>query len=153
MPTTKWTDELLDPLRKAGHPLADAAIEELYEPVQQDQVREALLLLDGNSEAVPAGLPPKLQEYFTRSAALPDWADPALPTRGQGLLGRYQGHIGSTLLCGSLPLCYGCAEGAAGGCPADTPQRKPYGTTLPTPPRAWAARWSICHSWPWPLLT
>lgn len=112
MPTTKWTDEVLDPLRKAGDPLADAAIEEIYELGRQDQVREALLSLEGNAQAVPAGLPPKLEEYFIRSAALPDWADPALITRGQGLFGRYQGHFVTTLLCGSLPLCYGCADGA-----------------------------------------
>ncbi|MBX7551643.1 DUF2236 domain-containing protein [Streptomyces sp. tea 10] len=112
MPAMKWTDELLDPLRKAGDPLADAAIEEIYELGRQEQVREALLALEGNSEAVPDGLPPKLQEYFTRSAVLPEWADTRLTARGQGLLGRYQGHITTTLLCGSLPLCYSCGDGA-----------------------------------------
>ncbi|MGW0391060.1 oxygenase MpaB family protein [Streptomyces sp. NPDC003042] len=112
MPAHVWTDDLLDPLRKAGDPLADAAIEEVYELGQEEQVRHALAGIDHNSEAVPAGLPPKLEEYFARSALLPSWADPSLIERGQALLGRYQGHIVTTLLCGSLPLCYGCADGA-----------------------------------------
>ncbi|MEU9144998.1 oxygenase MpaB family protein [Streptomyces sp. NPDC048349] len=112
MPATKWTDELLDPLRKAGDPPADAAIEEIYALGRQEQVREALLVLGGNSQAVPDGLPPKLQEYFSHSSVLPQWADEVLVARGQSLLGRYQGHIVTTLLCGSLPLCYGCGDGA-----------------------------------------
>ncbi|WP_129308221.1 oxygenase MpaB family protein [Streptomyces sp. L2] len=112
MTPMKWTNDLLDPLRKAGDPPADAAIEEIYALGRQEQVREALLALDRNNLSVPAGLPPKLREFFEHGAVLPSWADPQLITRGQGLLGRYQGHIGSTLLCASLPLCYGCADGA-----------------------------------------
>lgn len=112
MTPVKWTPDLLDPLRKAGDPPADAAIEEIYALGRQDQVRDALLALDRNSQSVPAELPPRLREYFAYSAVLPPWADPQLIKRGQGLLGRYQGHIGSTLLCASLPLCYGCADGA-----------------------------------------
>ncbi|MCX4696942.1 oxygenase MpaB family protein [Streptomyces sp. NBC_01408] len=112
MSANRWTDELLDPQRKAGDPLADTAIEEIYALGRQDEVREALLARDNNTSAVPAELPPRLQEYFAHSAELPAWADQALIARGQGLLGRYQGHIVTTLLCGSLPLCYSCADGA-----------------------------------------
>ncbi|MEU9379280.1 hypothetical protein AB0D94_36765 [Streptomyces sp. NPDC048255] len=112
MSANRWTDELLDPQRKAGDPLADTAIEEIYALGRQDEVRQSLLARDNNTGAVPAELPPRLQEYFARSAELPAWADQALIARGQGLLGRYQGHIVTTLLCGSLPLCYSCADGA-----------------------------------------
>ncbi|MBV9651397.1 MAG: DUF2236 domain-containing protein [Pseudonocardiales bacterium] len=43
---------------------------------------------------------------------LPDWADPARIERGHLLLGRYQPQMVTLLLCSSLPLCYGCADGA-----------------------------------------
>ncbi|MFD0265028.1 oxygenase MpaB family protein [Streptomyces sp. NPDC127106] len=112
MPTGQWTDELLTPTRKAGDPLADAAIEEVYALGREGEVRTALLGTGENSDTVPSGLPPKLQQYFEQSAVLPAWADPALIDRGHDLLGRYRGHICTTLLCASLPLCYGCANGA-----------------------------------------
>ncbi|MER8041980.1 oxygenase MpaB family protein [Streptomyces sp. NPDC094032] len=112
MPTTLWTDDLLDPLRKAGDPLADTAIEEIYALGQEDQVRAALIGLGRNEQGVPEGLPARLRHYFDVSGVLPPWADAGLIRRGQGLLGRYEGHFASILICGSLPLAYGCADGA-----------------------------------------
>lgn len=112
MPTTPWTDELLDHLRKAGDHLADDAIAEIYALGQDEQVRAALTGFGKNTEAVPGGLPPKLRQYFDESSVLPSWADSGLIDRGHDLLGRYQGHITSTLLCASLPTCYSCGNGA-----------------------------------------
>ncbi|MEU5299437.1 oxygenase MpaB family protein [Streptomyces noursei] len=112
MPAGGWTDELLDRMRKAGDPAADAAIEETYASGEQERVRQALHGFGRNGDAVPDGLPPQLQRYFEQSAVLPDWADPALMDRGRSLLGRYEALVVSTLLCGSLPFCYGCGDGA-----------------------------------------
>ncbi|MDH6127389.1 oxygenase MpaB family protein [Kitasatospora sp. GP82] len=112
MPTTGWTDELLNRMRKAGDPPADDAIAETYSLGQQEQVRRALLGFGRNSDTAPADLPPQLQRYFEQTAVLPEWADPALMDRGHALLGRYQPQIVSILLCASLPLCYGCGNGA-----------------------------------------
>lgn len=107
-----WTNELLDRMRQAGDPLGDEAIAEIYQLGQQDQVRQALTTFDSNEGPVPIGLPPALERYFTKSAALPSWTDPQQIQRGHLLLGRYQPQISSVLLCASLPLCYGCADGA-----------------------------------------
>ncbi|MFE7636254.1 oxygenase MpaB family protein [Kitasatospora sp. NPDC057518] len=112
MAANGWTDDLLDRMRTVGDPLGDAAIAETYELGQQDQVRQTLLGFGRNSDAVPAGLPPRLRAYFEESAVLPSWADRAQMARGHELLGRYQPLIASILLCGSLPLCYTCGNGA-----------------------------------------
>jgi len=109
---SQWTDELLDPMRQVGDPLADAAIAEIYDLGKQDEVRQALLGFGRNSDTVPAGLPPQLARYFDDSAVLPPWADPAQIERGHILLGRYLPQITSTLLCSALPQAYGCANGA-----------------------------------------
>ncbi|MFK0296558.1 oxygenase MpaB family protein [Streptomyces sp. NPDC090442] len=112
MATNGWTNELLDRMRATGDPLGDAAIAETYELGQQEQVRQTLLGFGRNSDAVPAGLPPKLQRYFAESAVLPPWADRAQMERGHELLGRHQPLIAAILLCGSLPICYTCGNGA-----------------------------------------
>ncbi|MGH3669709.1 MAG: oxygenase MpaB family protein [Pseudonocardiaceae bacterium] len=99
-------------MRGAGDPLADTGITETYSLGKAEQVRQALVGFGSNSDAVPAGLPPALRQYFDRSSVLPEWADPARMERGHLLLGRYQPQMVTTLLCASLPLCYGCAKGA-----------------------------------------
>ncbi|WP_223839158.1 oxygenase MpaB family protein [Saccharopolyspora pogona] len=106
-----WTDDLLDRMRGLGDPLADAAIAETYDLGQQDQVRQALLGLERNNDPLPTGLPPQVQRYF-EEAALPEWADTTLMSRGRTLLGRYENSLVSTLLCYSLVACYSCGDGA-----------------------------------------
>ncbi|AJT70190.1 hypothetical protein T261_8598 [Streptomyces lydicus] len=112
MPAGAWTDEMLDWMRGTGDAAGDAAISETYELGRQEEVRQALRGFGKNSEALPTGLPPRLQRYFELSSVLPEWADPELIERGRALLGRYEALVVSTLLCGSLPLCYGCGDGA-----------------------------------------
>ncbi|MER8101388.1 oxygenase MpaB family protein [Kitasatospora sp. NPDC094016] len=112
MTANGWTDELLDRMRGTGDPLADDAIAETYRLGQQEQVRQTLLGFGRDSDTVPAGLPPALQQYFAESADLPPWADRARMERGHQLLGRYQPLIAAVLLCGSLPFDYSCGNGA-----------------------------------------
>ncbi|WP_078971355.1 oxygenase MpaB family protein [Streptomyces chattanoogensis] len=112
MPASVWTDEVLDRMRGTGDAAGDAAINETYELGRQEAVRQALHGFGKNSQALPTGLPPRLQHYFELSSVLPEWADPELIERGRALLGRYEALVVSTLLCGSLPLCYGCGDGA-----------------------------------------
>src|SRR5207249_4612202 len=85
---------------------------ETYELGRQEEVRQVLRGFGKHSQALPTGLPPRLQHYLELSSALPEWADPELIERGRALLGRYEALVVSTLLCGSLPLCYGCGDGA-----------------------------------------
>ncbi|MFJ9417318.1 oxygenase MpaB family protein [Streptomyces sp. NPDC101227] len=112
MPAGVWTDEVLDGMRRAGDAVGDAAIAETYELGRQEEVRQALLGFGKNSDAMPVGLPSQLQRYFEQSSVLPEWADRELIERGRALLGRYEALVVSTLLCASLPLCYGCGDGA-----------------------------------------
>ncbi|MFJ9844828.1 hypothetical protein ACIRYZ_31145 [Kitasatospora sp. NPDC101155] len=83
MAANGWTDDLPDRMRGTGDPLGDAAIAEIYALGQQEQVRQMLLGFGRNSGAAPAGLPPKLQQYFEESAILPPWADQAQMARGR----------------------------------------------------------------------
>jgi hypothetical protein len=112
MPSAVWTDDLMDRMRGIGDSLADDAIAETYALGKEDLVRRALLEFDGNDESIPTGLPAQVQRYFEVTSVLPDWADAALMDRGRTLLGRYEPQVLSTLLCYSLPLCYGCGAGA-----------------------------------------
>jgi hypothetical protein len=107
-----WTDEFLDSMRQAGDPDADAAIEQIFANGQEEHVRKAIAGFGRNSDGVPDDLPSRLREYFEKSAVLPDWADPDRMERGNNLLGRHQPYFLSTLLCSSLPMCYGCGDGA-----------------------------------------
>lgn len=108
----QWTDDLLDRMRQTGDPLADAAIAETYALGEEESVRQALAGFGRNSAATPPDLPKTLLRCLEDSAVLPEWADPSLMDRGHLLLGRFQPQIIATLLCASLPLCYGCADGA-----------------------------------------
>ncbi|MFF4948855.1 oxygenase MpaB family protein [Streptomyces chattanoogensis] len=112
MPAGTWTDEMLGRMRATGDAAGDAAIAEIYELGRQQEVRQVLRGFDKNGEALPTGLPSRLQDYFEATSVLPQWADPELIERGRALLGRYESLVVSTLLCGSLPLCYGCGDGA-----------------------------------------
>jgi hypothetical protein len=112
MVESTWTDEFLDSARLAGDPDADAAIEQIYGDGQAEHVRKVLAGFGRNSDVIPDGLPSRLREYFEKSAVLPDWADADRMERGNDLLGRYQPYFLSTLLCSSLPMCYGCGNGA-----------------------------------------
>jgi hypothetical protein len=112
MAESTWTDELLDVMRRTGDPDADAAIEQTYAEGRAEHVRKALVDFDRNTDRIPDGLPSRLREYFEKTAVLPDWADSDRMERGNDLLGRYQPYLLSTLLCSSLPMCYGCGDGA-----------------------------------------
>jgi hypothetical protein len=112
MAESTWTDELLDVMRQTGDPDADAAIEQTYAEGRAEDVRKALVGFDRNTDRIPDGLPSRLREYFEKTAVLPDWADPQRMERGNDLLGRHQPYLLSTLLCSSLPMCYGCGDGA-----------------------------------------
>ncbi|MFF7358070.1 oxygenase MpaB family protein [Streptomyces filipinensis] len=112
MPAGVWTNDVLDRMRGTGDAVGDAAIAEIYELGRQEEVRQALLAFGKNGDALPAGLPSRLQRYFEQTSALPEWADRELIERGRVLLGRYEALVVSTLLCASLPLCYGCGDGA-----------------------------------------
>jgi hypothetical protein len=112
MAENAWTDDFLDSMRQAGDPDGDAAIEQIYATGQAGHVREALAGFGRNSDKIPDGLPSRLREFLDESAVLPDWAEPDRMERGNDLLGRYQPYFLSTLLCSSLPMCYGCGDGA-----------------------------------------
>jgi hypothetical protein len=112
MTSNRWSDELLDRARQVGDSPADDAIAEIYDLGQEQEVRETLLGFDRNSEQVPTELPPLLRSYFEKTALLPSWAEQELIDRGHLLLGRYQPQIATILLSASLPLCYGCGDGA-----------------------------------------
>ncbi|MFJ7909517.1 hypothetical protein [Kitasatospora sp. NPDC096204] len=88
MAANGWTDELLDRMRGTGDPIRGRRHRRDLRAGAAEQVRQSLLGFGRNSDAVPEGLPPKLQRHFTETAALPAWADRKQMVRGHELLGR-----------------------------------------------------------------
>lgn len=70
-----YTEGLLDSLRQAGDPSADAVIEDLARAEQVRVVSDVLCLLTYNDQQVPAELPPSIGRWLDEHGELPAWVD------------------------------------------------------------------------------
>ncbi|WP_191298784.1 oxygenase MpaB family protein [Lentzea cavernae] len=103
-------DSTLDALERAGDPLADAAVAELYSLGEVRRVNEVLAGFAHNGDDVPDGLPQLLRRYFGESAALPQWADHEAIEGAQRSWALFAPHFATVLCCYVLPLRYGSAS-------------------------------------------
>jgi hypothetical protein len=110
-PQARWTDELLDGMRRMGDPLADAAVGEVFADGSIQAVNAVMRTLVENDGIVPESLPPVIRDYLSQSAQLPDWADPALIKAGEDIFWKYGATAIASLLCYSLPFCYAGRKG------------------------------------------
>jgi ER-bound oxygenase mpaB/B'/Rubber oxygenase, catalytic domain len=109
----RWTEELLDRMRRVGDPLADSTVKAVFEKGEVAAVNDLLTRLVRNDD-VPAGpWPPQIGEYLSLSARLPDWADGELIRAGESVFLRYGLSSFGILACASLPECYVLRDVAA----------------------------------------
>jgi ER-bound oxygenase mpaB/B'/Rubber oxygenase, catalytic domain len=97
---------LLDGLRRAGDPSADAVIDELARTEQIRAVSHALRHLVDNDQPVPAALPRSLIDWVEASAELPAWADRARLDRGCTVVVEHGPQVCVALATASLVYCY-----------------------------------------------
>lgn len=105
-PPDRWTDDILEPMRQLGDPLADNAVRTIFEAGEIGAVNQMMRTLVENDDVLPASLPPVIQDFLTQSGTLPGWVDPAKIEAGEKLFWLYGPSIVTSLLCYSLPACY-----------------------------------------------
>lgn len=90
--SARYTESLLDEMMYRGDPLADRATlalhEEAYDPDGGQLQSLRKLAQDGDARA---------QEFFDQAYRIPDWLEPDLLARGQGLALTYARHYGVSL--------------------------------------------------------
>src|ERR1700756_2420128 len=109
--SSKWTDALLDRMRKTGDELADKPVKKVLDSGGVDAVNALLRTLVRNDQPVPEELPAEIQDYLAESLALPEWADMRKIKRGQQLYDTWGVLITLCLFCASLPASYAAADG------------------------------------------
>jgi len=113
MADDRWSDGLLDRMRREGDPLADSTVKAVFDKGTVAAVNELLTKLVRNDD-IPAGpWPPQLAEYLRASEQLPSWADDALIRLGENVFLRYGLTSFGILACASLPECYVLRDVAA----------------------------------------
>jgi hypothetical protein len=109
----RWTEDLLDRMRRVGDPLADSTVKAVFEKGEVAAVNDLLTRLVRNDD-IPAGpWPSQMAEYLGLSAQLPDWANGALIRTGENVFLRYGLTSFGILACASLPECYVLRDVAA----------------------------------------
>ena len=76
MNADRWSDELLDRMRREGDPVADATVAEIFRKGEVAAVNALLIQLIHNDDPPPSTLDPVVRDYFDHTSALPPWAAP-----------------------------------------------------------------------------
>ncbi len=105
-PLNRWTDDLLDPMRQTGDPLADDVIAELLADGDLAKVNDVMRHLIVNEYPIPESLPQVLRDYLAQTDALPAWANTDAIQAGEQVFWRFGPELIVILLCYSLPFCY-----------------------------------------------
>ncbi|HKA21541.1 MAG TPA: oxygenase MpaB family protein [Blastocatellia bacterium] len=107
----RWTDEFLDTMRQTTDPLADDAVNELFNTGEVDAVEALMNHLIRDDQLVPERLPENIQNYLKTTASLPDWADTTKIAIAERLFARCGPSICASLMVASLPSAYAAAKG------------------------------------------
>jgi hypothetical protein len=111
MARTRWSDALLDCMRRCGDPLADEPVAAVLKRGGVDEVNAMMRTLVRVDQVVPRDLPDELETYLTQTLPLPEWADQNKIERGQRVFERWGVYICICLFCASLPSSYAAAKG------------------------------------------
>jgi NifB/MoaA-like Fe-S oxidoreductase len=71
----RWTDEVLEPFRSMGEPVADAVIQKVFANNEVDTVNRMLKSIQSNVHLVPAEMPDAVEDYLNQTDDWPEWAD------------------------------------------------------------------------------
>lgn len=107
-----YNNTFLDTMRYEADPLADKAVEAVYQSGNPHKLREILAGLEKNGTPVPQGLPEKIRSFFEISGQMPPWAQKSLMKKGVDFFSRYAGDLMMMLGLLSLPYDYAAAHGA-----------------------------------------
>ena len=106
-----WTDAFLENKRQMGDPLADAAVQELFDTGTIHAVNKLMKNLVQNDDLISKNLPPVIRDYLTQTDGLPAWADAEKIACAQHLFARYAPTIVTILNCYALPAAYSARKG------------------------------------------
>jgi hypothetical protein len=109
--SSRWTDALLDRMRKTGDELADKPVAAVFKANGVDAVNAIMRTLVRNDQPVPEELPPEIRAYLAEAQPLPEWADMGKIKRAQQLYETWGVLITLCLFCASLPASYAAADG------------------------------------------
>lgn len=110
-PKRPFTNERLGRARQAMDGPADAVIADIFARHDVAGVNQVMMSIFRTDEAIPPGLPPLAQAYFT-DVALPAWADRDAMNRAGQLFTRCGWQMATCLFCTSLPQAYAAGRGA-----------------------------------------
>ncbi|REG27091.1 uncharacterized protein DUF2236 [Archangium gephyra] len=108
----RWTDEVLEPFRSMGEPVADAAIQAVFANNEVAAVNRILQSLHSNVHLVPSEMPDAVETYLNQTDDWPEWADAEKVRLGQQLFQRYGMQMTLAYFTWSLPCCYAWAKAA-----------------------------------------
>lgn len=109
---TTFTDAQLDAFRQRCDPVADRVVERIIDAGLAAELNLMVSALVENDDGVPPNLPEAAQAYFEQTATLPAWVDLERVRRGQAFFSARAPEMALMLSLASLPVCYGCADGA-----------------------------------------
>jgi ER-bound oxygenase mpaB/B'/Rubber oxygenase, catalytic domain len=104
------TNAKLNQMRHKGDPVADRAIEAVFNRNGVSAVNAVLQKLVRVDQPVPADLPDEVQKYLKETVNLPEWADMSKIRRGQEVFEKFGPLITLCLFCASLPSSYAAAK-------------------------------------------
>ena len=108
----RWTDEVLEPFRHMGEPVADGVIGKIFADNEVEAVNEIMKSIHSNAQIIPAEMPDSVEDYFNLTDDWPAWADPEKVRLGQRLFQRYGMQMTLAYFTWSLPSCYAWAKAA-----------------------------------------
>jgi hypothetical protein len=108
---SRWTDALLDRMRRLGDPLADDPVAAVLDRGGVGEVNAMMRTLVRVDQLVPQDLPDELATYLAQTLPLPKWADQRKIVRGQRVFERWGVYICVCLFSASLPSSYAAAKG------------------------------------------
>lgn len=107
-----YNHTFLDEMRQQTDPLADAAVQAVYNSgASGQQLRTVLGALNRNSDPLPAGLPAPVSRFFEISSQLPAWADAKRMQAGSRFFALHKGDLMLMLGMLSLPYDYAAVKG------------------------------------------
>lgn len=116
---SKVTPLFLDQLRSETDPLADSTVQQIIDSGNEKRIGEVFMTLVTNDsydektfKEFGPDLTTLLNEYFKKSAELPDWIDSKKIKIGEEVFANFGPEIFMLLNVSSLPMCYTCAKGA-----------------------------------------
>ena len=104
------TTAKLNEMRRTGDPVADRAVDAVFERGGVNLVNEMLLKLVRVDQPVAAELPDEVEDYLRDTLQLPEWADMDKIERGQRVFSERGFEITLCLFCASLPSSYAAAK-------------------------------------------